>query len=200
MPAFDTLLKDLDKDTDGALSRAEAGKNFEGFFDAQDIDLNGQISRDEWDRTLKFIKEGKNIAFALKPGGSGDVTTSHVLWQQTKGLPYVPSAILYRGQYVMVKDGGIVTALDATTGKEIYQKRAVAAGNYYASPVAANGNIYFTSLTNGVVTVLKAGTETPEVVAENAPLEERTAATPAIAGDTLYVRTAEHLYAFGGKK
>jgi outer membrane protein assembly factor BamB len=99
----------------------------------------------------------------------------------------------------MVKDGGIVTAYDAATGKEIYQKRAVAAGNYYASPVAANGNIYFTSLTNGVITVLQAGTTTPEVVAENPPLGERTAATPAIADDTLYVRTAEHLYAFGAR-
>ena len=200
MPAFDTLLKDLDKDQDGALSRDEADKMFAGFFDAQDADQNGQITRQEWDTVMKFVKEGKNVAFALKPGGSGDVTASHVLWQQTKGLPYVPSAILYRGQYVMVKDGGIVTAYDATTGKEIYQKRAVAAGNYYASPVAANGNIYFTSLTNGVVTVLKAGTAAPEVVAENPPLGERTAATPAIADDALYVRTAEHLYAFGDKK
>jgi hypothetical protein len=200
MPAFESLVKELDKDQNGTLSREEAGPRFGGFFDSQDADQNGQISRAEWDTMVKFMKEGKNVAFALKPGGSGDVTTSHVLWKQTKGLPYIPSAILYRGQYVMVKDGGIVTAFDPTTGKEIYQKRAVAAGNYYASPVAANGNIYFTSLTNGVVTVLRAGTQTPEVVAENAPLEERTAATPAIAGDTLYVRTAEHLYAFGGKK
>lgn len=199
MPAFDALLKDLDKDKDGMVSREEGGKMFGGFFDVQDADQNGQVTRQEWDTLLKFMKEGKNVAFALKPGGSGDVSASHVLWQQTKGLPYVPSAILYRGQYVMVKDGGIVTAYDAATGKEIYQKRAVAAGNYYASPVAANGNIYFTSLTNGVVTVLKAGTMAPEVVAENPPLDERTAATPAIADDTLYVRTAEHLYAFGAK-
>ena len=69
----------------------------------------------------------------------------------------MPSAILYRGQYVMVKDGGIVTAYDAKTGDEIYQKRAVASGSYYASPVAANGHIYFASLADGAVTVLKAG-------------------------------------------
>jgi outer membrane protein assembly factor BamB len=122
-----------------------------------------------------------------------------VLWKQTKGLPYIASAIVYRGQYVMVKDGGIVTAYDTKTGKEIYTKRAVASGSYYASPVAANGNIYFTSLNEGVVTVLKAGTAMPEVVAENPPLGELVAATPAIVDDTLYVRTAEHLYAFSGK-
>jgi outer membrane protein assembly factor BamB len=146
------------------------------------------------------MQEGKNIAFALKPGGTGDVTASHVLWKQTKGLPYVASAIAYRGQYVMVKDGGIVTAYDTKTGKEIYTKRAVASGSYYASPVAAGGNIYFTALNEGVVTVLKAGASAPEVVAENPPLGERVAATPAIADNTLYVRTAAHLYAFAGKK
>ena len=199
MPTFDGILKDMDKDKDGTISRQEGDKNFESFFDSQDVNQDGKISRDEWDTVLKFMKEGKNVAFAVKPGGSGDVSTSHVLWKQTKGLPYVASAIVYRGQYVMVKDGGIVTAYDAKTGKEIYTKRAVASGSYYASPVAANGNIYFTSLNEGVVTVLKAGAATPDVVAENPSLGERVAATPAIADDTLYVRTAEYLYAFAKK-
>ena len=104
----------------------------------------------------KFMSEGKNNGFALRAGGTGDVTESHKLWNKTKGLPYIASAIAYRGQYVMVKDGGIVTAVDAKTGDEIYQKRAVAAGTYYASPVAAGGQIYFTTLNDGVVTVLKA--------------------------------------------
>jgi outer membrane protein assembly factor BamB len=200
MPAFDSLLKDLDKDKDGALSRQEGEKSFEGFFDTQDTNKDGKVTREEWDAILKFMKEGKNVAFALAPGGLGDITASHVLWKQTKGLPYIPSAIVYRGQYVMVKEGGIVTAYDAETGKEIYTKRAIATGQYYASPVAAGGNIYFTSLNEGVVTVLKAGAAEAEVVAENPPLGERVAATPAIADDTLYVRTAGHLYAFAGKK
>jgi hypothetical protein len=93
-----------------------------------------------------------------------------------------------------------VTAYDTTTGDELYQKRAVASGDYYASPVAANGHIYFASLTDGTITVLKAGSNTPEVVAKNPPLGERLAATPAIANDTLYVRTAGHLYAFSEEK
>jgi outer membrane protein assembly factor BamB len=200
MPAFDSLLKDLDKDKDGALSRQEGEKSFAGFFDTQDTNRDGKVTREEWDAILKFMREGKNVAFALSPGGSGDVTKSHVLWKQTKGVPYIPSAIVYRGQYVMVKEGGIVTAYDTKTGAEIYTKRAVASGQYYASPVAANGHIYFTSLNEGVVTVLKAATTMPEVASENPPLGERVAATPAIADDTLYVRTAEHLYAFAGKK
>lgn len=196
MPVFDDLLKDLDKDKDGALSREEAGKMFEGFFDSLDTNKDGKITREEWDTILKFMAEGKNSAFALKAGGTGDVTESHVLWTKTKGLPYVPSAIAYRGQYVMVKDGGIVTAYDAKTGNEVYMERSAAPGSYYASPVAANGHIYLTSL-DGVITVLKAGAAKPEVVVKNPKLDTSIAATPAIADDTLYVRTDKHLWAFG---
>jgi outer membrane protein assembly factor BamB len=96
----------------------------------------------------------------------------------------------------MVKDGGVVTAYDAQTGSEIYQKRAAATGSYYASPVATGGHIYFVSLADGAVTVLKGGASQPDVVAQNPPLGERVAATPAIADDTLYIRTAGHIYAF----
>lgn len=66
----------------------------------------------------------------------------------------------------------------------------------YASPVSANGNIYVVSLDDGTCTVLKVGTDSPEVVAENLKLDEKTSATPAIVGDTLDVRTANHLWAF----
>jgi outer membrane protein assembly factor BamB len=116
-------------------------------------------------------------------------------------LPYVPTALVYQGQCFMVKDGGLVTAYDARTGADLYvQKRAAAPGRYYASPVAANGHIYLTSLDEGVVTVMKAGARKPEMVLENPGLGERVAATPAIADDILYVRTAGHLYAFADEK
>jgi outer membrane protein assembly factor BamB len=201
MPKFDDLLKMLDKDNDGALSREEAEKAFEGFFNNQDVNKDGKITRDEWDGVIKFMAEGVNSAFAVKAGGAGDVTKSHVLWRKTRGLPYIPSALAYRGQLVMVKDGGLVTAYDARTGTDLYlQERAAAPGRYYASPVAANGHVYFTSLEDGVVTVLKAGAEKPVVVARNPKLGERVAATPAIADDTLYVRTEKHLYAFAEKR
>jgi outer membrane protein assembly factor BamB len=101
----------------------------------------------------------------------------------------------------MVKDGGLVSAYDAKTGKEVYfQERVAAPGRYYASPVAANGHIYFTSLDGGAVTVLKAGTAKPEVVARNPKLGERVAATPAIADNVLYIRAEKHLYAFAESK
>jgi outer membrane protein assembly factor BamB len=202
MPLFDVILKQADTNKDGAVSREEAQKiDLKDFFDGFDTNNDGKITRDEWDAVLKFMAEGKNCAFALSPGGTGDVSYSHLLWKQTKGLPYIPSALVYRGQYVMVKDGGLVSAYDAKTGKAIYvQERVAAPGSYYASPVAANGYIYFTSLEGGAVTVLKAGMSKPIVVARNAKLGERVAATPAIADDALYVRADTHLYAFAGKK
>ena len=199
MPSFDAILKEGDTDKDGVLTKEESLKTqLKDFFDIQDANHDGKLTREEWDRLLKFSSASRNSAFALKPGGSGDVTTTGMIWKQTNGLPYVPSGIVYRNQFLMVKDGGIVTAYDPKTGKEIYRKRAVASGGYYASPVAANGNVYFVSLDDGTVTVLKGGSN-GEVVAKNPPLGERTAATPAIADGTLYVRTAEHLYAFGAK-
>src|SRR5262249_18508609 len=151
-----------------------------------DANGDGRLTRDEWDALLKFMAEGKDSAFALNADGSGAV-----LWkqEQPKGLPSVSSAIVYRGQCLMVKDGGIVTAYDAKTGKEAYKQR-IANGQYYASPVAANGYIYFTSVADGTVTVLKAGTAKAEVAVTNPKLGERVAATPAIAEDTLYLRTA----------
>lgn len=201
MPTFDELLKQGDADKDGKLSKAESETTFlKGFFDNNDANKDGQITREEWDANLKFMSGAKNGAFAVKPGGAGDVTKTHVLWRKTKGLPYVPSAILYKGQYFMVKDGGLVTAYEPKTGKELYvQERAAAAGRYYASPVAANGHIYTVTLDNGTFTVFKAGEPTPDPVAKNPPLGERVAATPAVAGNTLYVRSAGHLWAFAEK-
>lgn len=202
MPSFDALLKEADADKDGALSKAEAQKTLlKDSSDYLDANKDGKITRDEWDALLKLISEGRSSAFALSPGGTGDVSGSHILWQRTKGLPYVPTAIVYRGQVVMIKDGGLVSAYNAKTGKEIYiQERAAAPGRYYASPVAANGHVYFTSLDDGIVTVLKTGAAKPEVAAKNPKLGERVSATPAIADNTLYFRTASKLYAFAEKK
>jgi outer membrane protein assembly factor BamB len=198
MPSFDALLKEADTDKDGALSKVEFQKTaFKDDFDSLDFNKDGKITRDEWDLLLKSIYDGKSRALAVSPGGTGDISRSHLIWQKTKGLPSISTAIVYRGQMVMVKNGGLVTAYDAKTGSEVYtQERVAAAGRYYASPIAANGNIYFTSLEDGVVTVLKAGTAKPERLVKNPKLGERVTATPAVADDTIYLRTASKLYAF----
>jgi outer membrane protein assembly factor BamB len=199
MPSFDEFLKenDADKDKDGVLSKEESlNTSMKDFFDSSDANKDGKFTRDEHEAIQKFMAASVNTAFALRPGGMGDVTKSHVIWTQKRGLPYIASAIVYDGQFVMVRDKGILTAYEPKSGEELYQKRRAASGSYYASPVAANGHIYFTTLADGEVTVVKAGTTPPEVVAKNEALGERTSATPAIADDTLYIRTDKHLWAF----
>lgn len=200
LPKYDVILKAADTNKDGVLSRDEAQKSFvKQFFDNADANLDRKLTRTEWDSMTKSMAEGVNVALAVKPGGKGVLTKSHIRWKRTRGLPYLATAIVYRGQMVMIKDGGIVTAVDSKTGTSIYMKRPAASGKYYASPVAANGHIYCISYEEGVVTVLKAGAKTPTVVAKNPKLGEKVSATPAIADDTLYIRTEKHLYAFGKK-
>jgi len=195
LPPWEQMLAG-DKNGDKELSKAEAAA-IGGLFDAMDANSDGKLVRTEHETVQKFMADGKNSAFAVKAGGHGDVTESNVLWRQTKGLPYVPTAIAYQGQYVMVKDGGIVTAYHMKSGAQIYMERGVQPGRYYASPVAANGKIYFCSLDEGVITVLDAGASKLTEMHRSEPFGERIAATPAVADDTIYVRTAGHLYAFG---
>lgn len=201
-PTFEKLLEDGDTNKDGKISKAESEKTFlNGFFDNNDTDKDGQITKEEWDAQVKFMSASKNSAFCVKPGGKGDITKTHVVWKATKGLPYVPSAVMYKGQMFLVKDGGLVTAYDARSGKELYaNERSAAQGRYYASPVAANGHIYTVTLDDGQFTVFKAGEDSPEVVKKNPKLGERVAATPAIVDNTIYVRGGKHLWAFAETK
>ena len=118
------------------------------------------------------------------------------MWQYTRGLPYVPSPLVYRGRLFLVKDGGVVTLLDAVNGKLVKQGRARGEGNYYASPVAGDGKIYAAS-GGGVVTVFQAG---PRVeIASSRDFEERIAATPVILDGRIYLRTEKALYCFANR-
>ena len=192
-------LKDDDADERRhPLERRVAEDAFKDFFDNNDPNKDGKITRDEWDAISKFMAEREEQR--VRPQARRHRRHHEVArrsGRQTKGLPYVPSAIVYRGQYVMVKDGGIVTAYDAKTGER-------------ALPEAGRRRRQLLRLAGGGRTehllhvarrrrrsrCSKAGPKKPEVVAENPPLGERVAATPAIADDTLYIRTAGHLYAF----
>ena len=142
------------------------------------------------------MAKGQNVLIALKPGGHGELSDEQVAWKQTSGLPYVPSPLFYRDRVYLVRDGGMVSSFDAKTGTPYYQKeRLEAEGNYYASPVAADGRIYFISLT-GKLSVVEAGGASPKVLYK-ADFGERICATPALIDKTLYLRTASALYAFG---
>src|SRR6185503_17465339 len=119
-----------------------------------------------------MMKRGENVLLAVKPGGSGDVTETHVAWKFERGLPYVPSPLFYDGRIYLVKDGGMISSFDAKTGKEFYvQERLNALGSYYSSPVAADGRIYLASLP-GKLTIVKAGGDKPEIL-HQADFKER---------------------------
>ncbi len=198
MPGFADILK-ADVDKDGKLSEVESENTMmKGFFKPNDLDHDGFLTQAEWDVTINYLKSGKNRLVAVKPGGSGDITDTHIEWEKKKGLPYVPSTLLYRGNLFIIKDGGLASCFDAKSGEPKYeQERIGVGGSYYASPIAANGHIYLVNL-DGKALTLAAGDKLK--VVWKSDFREKVAATPAIAGDTLIVRTATKLFAFGRGK
>jgi outer membrane protein assembly factor BamB len=196
-PTWEYLAQAADKNHDGVITPDEAkAAGFGSFFKAFDANGDGKITADDIEVLKAKLAKGENVLVAVKPGGHGELSDGNVAWKQTSGLPYVPSPLYYRGRVYLVRDGGMVSCFDAKTGAPFYTKeRLDAVGNYYASPVAADGRIYFVSL-NGHVSVVAAGGEQPKVL-NHADFGERICATPALVEKTLYLRTASALFAFG---
>ena len=130
---------------------------------------------------------------ALKAGGRGDITTSHVLWSTPNG-PDVPTPVTDGKYFYIVNDRGIMWCLDARTGAEIYGQQRIKPAIYSSSPVLADGKIYVTN-EEGLTTVVQAGPEF-KVLAEN-PLNDYVLSSPAISDGRIYIRTSGHLYAIG---
>ncbi|MCP3692021.1 MAG: PQQ-binding-like beta-propeller repeat protein [Planctomycetaceae bacterium] len=129
---------------------------------------------------------------AIRPGGRGNVTESHVSWTRRQSVPNMSSPLLVGSRLYMVTDsGGIVTCMDARSGEQVWRNRLRPSGDHWASPVLANGKIYFCSKT-GDVTVIEAG-ESYQGIASNR-LEANLIASPAVAGDSLILRSTTHLY------
>jgi outer membrane protein assembly factor BamB len=132
---------------------------------------------------------------ALKAGGRGDVTSSHVLWSTGNG-PDVPTPVTDGKYFYVVNDRGIMFCLDAKTGAEVYAQQRLKPGTYSGSPVLADGKIYITN-EDGLTTVVAAGPKF-EVLAEN-PLNDYVLSSPAISDGQIFIRTTQHLYAIGKK-
>lgn len=196
-PAWAGIVEKDDKNNDGKLNIDEFSWG-PTWFKSQDQDNDGFITKADWDAIAAHMNKGENVLLAIKPGGQGNITDTHVAWKYNRGLPYVPSPLAYRGRVYMVKDGGMLSCFDAKTGAPIYaQERLNALGNYYASPVAADSRVFLASL-DGKVTVIKAGADKPEIL-QQAEFGERIAATMAPVANRLYLRTATKLYAFEAK-
>lgn len=130
---------------------------------------------------------------ALKAGGRGDITSTHVLWSTPNG-PDVPSPVTDGKYFYVVNDRGIVWCMDAKTGQEVYGQQRIKPGTYSASPVLADGKIYITS-EEGLTTVIKAGPQF-EVLAENA-LNDYCLSSPAISDGQIFIRTSGQLFCIG---
>jgi outer membrane protein assembly factor BamB len=141
-----------------------------------------------------FLSRGyrNSDVLAIRPGGRGNVTASHVDWTLPNGASYVPSIVHYEGLIYMTNEIGIVTCIDARTGQRVWQHRL--GDVFFASPVAGAGKIYYVGET-GVTHVLKAG-RAPEVLAAN-DLGERFLASPAIAQGRIFLRSDRTLFAVG---
>jgi len=131
--------------------------------------------------------------FAIRLGGRGDVTESHVRWRVPTGAPYVSSLVHYEGLIYTASEGGIITCLDAATGERVYQERA--GGVFTASPIAGDGRIYFLSET-GEMVVIRAG-RAFEVLARNR-LDAHFVASPIAAGGRIILRADDELIAVDG--
>ena len=132
---------------------------------------------------------------ALKAGGRGDVTASHLLWSFDSG-PDVPTPVSDGELLYVVQDNGVAHALDMATGEAVYTDQRLEPGTYSASPILADGKLYATS-EDGVTTVYRAGREF-EILAKNA-LPGYTLSTPSVSDGHLYIRAGSTLYAIGGQ-
>lgn len=160
-----------------------------------DHDKNGIISEAEWMETMSgFAARSQPTLVAIRAGAANDVRKSHVAWEIRRGIPETPSLLCYLGRLYLIRDGGLLTCLEASTGRELFRERIEPPGQYIASPIVAEDKLLVASVP-GVVTVIQVGDKL-NVLARN-DFRERIFATPAVVENRIYIRTAGHLYALG---
>ena len=145
---------------------------------------------------LLFAPSRERPLLALKPGGRGDVTKTHVLWSFNNG-PDVPTPVTDGTYLYSINDRGILYCLDAKTGKVVYGPQRLRNATYSGSAVLADGKIYITD-EDGVTTVVRSGPKF-ELLSEN-DLQDYTLSSPAISDGQIFVRTASFIYAIGRRQ
>ncbi len=198
LPAFADAIAAADSNGDRKLSNAELPKEWKhgGSWNFIDLDRDGLLDGREWS-FYNARRTAENVTLAVRPGrATGDLTATHVLWKYDRSVPVVSSPLLYDGVLYTIKDGGVLTSLDAKTGEVLKQARLRdAVDSYYSSPVVADGKMYILS-ENGKATVVKPGREWQQL--NTTDLEEPCYATPAIMDGHIYLRTMNALYSLKG--
>ncbi|MBC8164803.1 MAG: PQQ-binding-like beta-propeller repeat protein [Bryobacteraceae bacterium] len=202
-PPWAEQLTKFDKDKDGIIQLTEVSGTgpsvaiWQRILRSTDKNMgnnDGEVTEQEFTRAFASEKPGGGLV-RTKLDGKGDVSATATLWRHTKGVPYVTAPLLYKDTLYLVRNGGIVSVFDPKSGKLLRESRLKdAIGDYYASPVAAGNHIYFVSK-EGKVSVVSATTEWEIVSSGN--LDEQAIATPAIAGNRIFIRTENTLWCFG---
>ena len=195
------FFKRFDKDGNGLITREELPPSRAlDVFNFVDTNRDDSWSKGEYARIENSSAPGRNILVAVDAGGQDVLTPGKgVAWTYEKGkaLPYVSSPLLLNNRLYLVKTGGVLTCLDANEGSTLYgPKRCGVSGEYYSSPIAW-GNKIILCAQRGVVLVLKDADEL--TILKEHDLGEEIYATPAVVDDILYLRTRDHLWAFGKK-
>ena len=196
LPAFADAIAAADANHDAKLSQQELPKPWQptGTWRAIDLDRDGFLNEREW-TFFRTRRASRNGLLAVKLGGSGDVTNTHVLWRFEKSLPDVSAPLVYQDVVFLFRNGGIATTLNAQTGKLLKQARLTGAlEDYYASPIGVDGKVYIAT-EHGKVVVLRAAGDW-EILAIN-DFDSDIFATPAISEGRMYIRTRDALYAIG---
>jgi outer membrane protein assembly factor BamB len=198
IPSFADLRDEHDKNRDDRFAPDEVPDPLaRRWFKLMDLNADNLLDPEEW-AYYQAARASRGGLWAFRLGGRGDMSDANTVWHYDRSVPQLPSPLLHHGVLYMVNDGGIMTALDPTSGAALKQSRLrEAVDAYYASPVAADGKIFVVSET-GKVVVLKADA-TLTVLTVN-DLDDLCYATPAIAGGRLYIRTQSALYAFGSRE
>lgn len=98
------------------------------FYQGLDLDKDGKITGADWIKVKKRSAEGENLAIAIERGGKGGITKTHVAWRFTKGLSYLASPFLYQDRVYYIRDGGLLSCLDARTSEPYYDQMLIGAG------------------------------------------------------------------------
>ena len=193
---FNEVVVQRDRNNNGTLEQTELpdGGPIHRRFEQVDRDKTGTITRNEFEYYRELFDTARNVVTAIRPGGNGDVTNSHVIWEHRRFVPFCASPLFHDGVIFTIKDGGILSSLDATTGESIKAKRIHATGSYYSSPVIGDGKVYLIN-ERGNLTVTSAKGNWK--ILATADFQEDTYATPAIVEGNIYLRTSGHLYCFG---
>lgn len=196
-PPFEEFVAEHDANKDGVIQEKEMPKGpFRERYPHFDRNRDEKIDKAEWDTMRKIFAAANNRMVAIRPGGKGDITKTHVVWEQKKQLPFIPSPLVYQGSIFLIKNGGLLSSIDPKTGESVKYERIPNAGNYYASPVGGDGKVFLVNQA-GELTVVSA--EANWQVLHSVNFGEDVYATPAIIDGKIYFRTAGHLYCFGRK-